>query len=176
MEVTIMASKIKSNLVVKTDDPVVNAYLAATEQRAAWLGLIYDEAQKDGQGELVKKYLWNATYRYGQMAGNTLKKKLPDGPVDCDKFAAVFREGGFRGAALQTKVVSQSSEQLSLEYHGCPLLDTWKKLGLDDETCRMLCGITMNQDTGIAETLGLKFDLHETLADGGECCKCAYHK
>ncbi|MDL2248392.1 L-2-amino-thiazoline-4-carboxylic acid hydrolase, partial [Tyzzerella sp. OttesenSCG-928-J15] len=67
-------------------------------------------------------------------------------------------------------------ERVDLEYHGCTLLSTWKGLGLDDVTCRSLCEITMNQDTAIADALGLHFDLKETLADGGECCKCSYYR
>jgi len=172
---SIMESKIK-NTPTQWEDPVTKVHVAGVRHRAAWLGLIYDEAMKDGHADLVAKYMWDATYRYGFQAGERLKSSFQSDPIDCREFAAAFGENDHRGRGLQAVATSKTEDRVDLEYHGCPLLAAWQELGLDDETCRRLCGITMNCDTGIADALGLKFDLYETLADGVPCCKCAYYR
>ncbi|MDL2248391.1 L-2-amino-thiazoline-4-carboxylic acid hydrolase [Tyzzerella sp. OttesenSCG-928-J15] len=171
-----MESKIRKDIEVKSTDPTISAFLRSTKHRASWLGLIYDEGRKDGQEELIKKYLWDATYRYGQIVGNALKARLTVEPTDCSEFMTAFGVDTQNGAALKAKVTQRSADKADLEYHGCALLSAWVDLGLDDSACQALCRIAMNQDTAIADVLGLKFDLIETLADGADCCKCSYHR
>ncbi|NLF26955.1 MAG: L-2-amino-thiazoline-4-carboxylic acid hydrolase, partial [Clostridiales bacterium] len=53
------------------------------------------------------------------------------------------------------------------------LVSAWQKLGLDDETCALLCDIAMEGDRGAAEGLGLDFELSGTIAEGcGACHLC----
>ena len=47
-------------------------------------------------------------------------------------------------------------------------------MGLSDEECALMCDIAMEGDRGIAEGLGLDFDLEGSLADGCECCTLRY--
>jgi len=171
-----MESKIKKDLLPVCDNPIAEAYVTAVKHRASWLGLIYDEARKDGNEELIEKYLWNATYRCGVASGERLKKILDMNDIDCSKFAKAFGAGTYKAEALAAEIPVCEKERIDLEYYGCALLASWKEWGLEDEVCQKLCRITMNHDTGVADTLGLKFDLKETLADGCECCKCSYHK
>ena len=36
--------------------------------------------------------------------------------------------------------------KLSVEFHYCPLVAAWKKLGASDEECAVLCDIAMDGD------------------------------
>ena len=41
--------------------------------------------------------------------------------------------------------------KLSVDFHYCPLVAAWKKLGATDEECAVLCDIAMDGDRGICE-------------------------
>mgnify|MGYP000580695362 FL=1 len=66
--------------------------------------------------------------------------------------------------------------EVLVDFHYCPLLTAWKKLGFDDETCALFCDIAMDGDRGIAEGMGLQLDLTETLAEGCPICKLRFYK
>jgi hypothetical protein len=67
-------------------------------------------------------------------------------------------------------------DNLIVEFNYCPLINAWKKLGIDDETCELLCDMAMDGDRGIAEAMGYKFDLTDTIAKGCSTCKLHFHK
>ena len=74
------------------------------------------------------------------------------------------------------KVTECDKDNLKIQFHYCPLLNAWKKLGFDDETCAKLCDIAMDGDRGIAESMGLTLDLKETIAQGCQTCNLHFHK
>jgi len=156
-------------------DITLQVMTSCNKHRAAWLGLIYDEAQKDGFAEKIEQYMMAATYRYGLMSGSRMKARMTADPVDCEELAIAMGKNDHRGKALGAVVEQSSPERIDLAYHHCPLLDSWKEWGLDDAVCQKLCRIAMNSDVGVAKALGLQFDLYETLADGVPCCKCSYY-
>ena len=75
-------------------------------------------------------------------------------------------------AALRDK----EKDTLEVEFHYCPLLKAWQKMGYDDEKLAKLCDIAMDGDRGIAAGLGCTIDITDTLAKGCPTCKIAYHK
>jgi hypothetical protein len=72
--------------------------------------------------------------------------------------------------------VSSDNENLKIDFHYCSLVSAWQKLGLDDDTCSLLWDMAMEGDRGIAEVMGLKLDLAETIAGGCDTCKLHFHK
>ncbi|MDR1932544.1 MAG: L-2-amino-thiazoline-4-carboxylic acid hydrolase, partial [Spirochaetales bacterium] len=62
------------------------------------------------------------------------------------------------------------------EFHYCALVNAWQKLGFDDKTCALLCDMAMDGDRGIAEIMGLKFQLGDAIARGHNECKLRFYK
>ena len=145
---------------------------AAIEHRATWMGLIYDELKKDGIDP--EPAFRRAITRCGLMHGAAFKAQCKN-PEDCRDFAEVF----FNDLGRQTfeqDVHDTDENKTSVDFHYCALLNAWKKLGFDDETCAKLCDIAMDGDRGIAKAMGLKLDLTDTIAKGCPTCKLCFHK
>ena len=73
-------------------------------------------------------------------------------------------------------VVKNDAENLEIEFHYCPLLAAWQKLGFDDETCAKLCDIAMDGDRNIAKAMGYDFELGKTIAKGDPICEVNFRK
>jgi len=154
------------------DDERVNINRAAIEHRATWMGLIYDELKKDGIDP--EPAFRRAIKRCGLIHGANFKAAC-ENPEDCRDFAKVFlNELGQK--TFEQEILNVEENDVKVDFHYCALLNAWKKLGFDDETCAKLCDIAMDGDRGIAEAMGLDLDLTDTLAKGCQTCKLCFHK
>lgn len=155
-----------------TDNHDVNINRNAIEHRATWYSLIYDEAAKAGcDAEAICR---KAIKRTGNFHGIGYKAACED-PTDLRDFRKAFLpELGLN--TFEMVVTDCDKDNLYIDFHYCPLLAAWKKQGFDDETCAKLCDIAMDGDRGIAESMGYKLDLTDTLAKGCKTCKLHFHK
>jgi predicted hydrocarbon binding protein len=143
---------------------------AQIEHRATWMGLIYDEMVKAGID--AEPIIRRAIKRCGRMHGENLKKRCAD-PGNCEDFRETFvTDLGIK--TFDMRPVNSDKNFLSIDFHYCALVSAWKKLGFDDETCELLCDMAMDGDRGIAEVVGLKFDLGNTIAKGCPDCKLRF--
>lgn len=139
----------------------------AFEHRATWMYLMYKEAKKEG---LSDQFAHDAIKKCGLFHGET---KYTHG--DFEVFKKEFINDNVKGVFMMDDSAS-TSEQLSVDFHYCPLLSAWKKLGATDEECRALCDIAMDGDRGICESMGYKFSLGKTIANGDDVCEVRIHK
>ncbi|MDR2133356.1 MAG: L-2-amino-thiazoline-4-carboxylic acid hydrolase [Clostridiales Family XIII bacterium] len=154
------------------DEDKININRAQIEHRATWMGLIFDELNKAGID--AEPILRRAIHRCGNMHGENFKAMCED-PSDAASFAeAFFNEVGMKTFEMDNKAASKT--ETGVDFHYCPLLNAWRKLGFDDERCDLLCDIAMEGDRGIAETMGLELDLKQTIAGGSDICKLLFHK
>lgn len=160
------------NVALLTNDEQANINRAAIEHRASWMALIYDELKKDGIDP--EPALRRAIWKCGKIHGENYKAACAN-PDDCRDFANVFlNELGRK--TFEKEILEMEPSEVLVDFHYCPLLNAWKKLGFDDETCALFCDIAMDGDRGIAEGMGLKLDLTETLAEGCAICKLRFYK
>lgn len=161
-----------TNISKINDNNDVNINRNAIEHRATWMGLIFDEAVKAGlDAEAVCRA---AIKRCGNIHGNNFKAACAD-PADCSQFRTAFLpELGLN--TFEMEVTGCDYDNLHIEFHYCPLLNAWKKLGFDDERCALLCDIAMDGDRGIAQSMGYTLNLTDTIAKGCEVCKLHFHK
>ncbi len=154
------------------DDVEVNINRNAIEHRATWMGLIYDEAEKAGAD--AEGICRKAVRRCGLMHGANYRAACAN-PEDVRDFKGAFlNELGQK--TFEMDITGCDAENLRIDFHYCALLNAWKKLGFDDERCARLCDIAMDGDRGIAEAMGLKLELTDTLAKGCATCKLHFHK
>lgn len=155
-----------------TNDNEVNINRNAIEHRATWMGLIYQEAQKAGaDAEAICRA---AIKRCGNIHGGNFKAMCED-PTDVRQFRAAFLpELGVK--TFEMEITDCDEDNLHIDFHYCALVNAWKKLGIDDETCATLCDIAMDGDRGIAEGMGYELALTDTIAKGCPSCKLHFHK
>jgi hypothetical protein len=140
------------------------------EHRAEWLYLLLDEARK--RGLAWEDFAPDAVYRCGRFHGEGL---AADGIGD-EGLLALRRRlfGGLGKRVFEMKVRKSTADELTVDFHYCPLVNAWKKLGASDEEIGRLCDIAMRGDAGIAESFGAHLELGEVIAKGGRICRVSF--
>ncbi|GMO41648.1 MAG: hypothetical protein Pg6C_02610 [Treponemataceae bacterium] len=145
---------------------------AQIEHRATWMGLIYDEMVKAGVD--AEPIIRRAIKRCGRIHGENIKKRCADSE-NCEDFRKAF----LSDLVIKTfdmRPINVERNSLSVDFHYCALISAWQKLGFDDKSCELLCDMAMDGDRGIAEVMGLKFELARTIAQGCPDCKLRFSK
>lgn len=164
-------SKIVNNPDVVSAEAQVNR--DQIEHRATWMGLMYDEMRKAGvqnAEDIVRK----AIKRCGSMHGGRFLERCKD-PKDVQEFAKVFLNDVGK-ASFHMNNIEADENKLHISFNYCALCNAWQKLGFDDETCGKLCDMAMDGDRGIADAMGLKLDLSDTIAKGKPTCELVFYK
>ena len=151
---------------------IIDVNRVQIEHRAAWMGLIYDEMKKAGVD--AEAIIRRAIRRCGRMHGENFRKKCADSR-NCEEFRNVFF-GELGINTFNMSSINADQDNVMVDFHYCALVSAWQKLGFDDDTCALLCDMAMEGDRGIAEIMGLKLDLTETIAQGCDTCKLHFHK
>lgn len=136
---------------------------SAYEHRALWLHYLAEKAVEDGENgplhQAIRKCgLYHADVRFAPF-------------TSMDDFDEVFQSEPAK-SVFEMETIEKDEDTLSIDFHYCPLVEAWKKLGLPQDEISALCDIAMDGDRGIIEGLGcLKFDLPKTIANGDDVCQ-----
>jgi hypothetical protein len=153
-------------------DEATEVNRAQIEHRATWMGLIYDEMVKAGVD--AEGIIRRAIFRCEQFHGENIKKRCAD-PNNCEDFRKAFLSD-LVVKTFDMRPINADKTSLDVDFHYCALITAWQKLGFDDKTCELLCDMAMDGDRGIAEVMGLKFELAQTIAQGCPDCKLHFQK
>lgn len=160
-------SKIVNEANLKDDQTIL--LRNAIEHRATWMGLMYLEAKEMGYD--AEKFTRAAIRKTGHIQGARIKEGL-ENKEDVRYFKESFLTPGVINY-FEMNVTDLDQDELKVEFNYCPLVEAWKKLDMDDETIDLLCDMAMDGDRGIAEAMGLDFELGDTIAKG--CSQCKLH-
>ncbi len=154
------------------DDEMVSKVRAAVEHRATWMGLMCLEAKKAGADwETIAR---EAIRKTGGIHGARIQGDM-NGAEGIPAFTEAFIPE-LTQSLFEMDLKEVSDEKLDIEFHYCPLVSAWQKLGIDDEMIVKLCDIAMDGDRGIAAEVGLVFNLGETIAKGHSVCEVCFKK
>lgn len=167
-------SKITNNTTIK-DNEMVNNVRGAIGHRSTWMALTYLEGKKAGKAEEAEEFARKAIAKTGERDGEKFRSLCSSENIDCKEFADIFLSDTTR-KCFEIEFKEMEEDRLDMEFHHCPLLKAWQDLGIDDETCSLLCSIAMEGDRGIARGMGLDFDLRDTIADGKPTCQITFYK
>ena len=163
-----------SNIVNEStiEEDKIDLARAGIEHRATWMALTYAEIEKAGAD--AEKITRAAVKKCGNIHGLRHRQKCAN-PNDLRDFQKVFLfEDGRKN--FEIDLVKVNADNIVAEFHYCPLVAAWKKLGLDDDKIALFCDIAMDGDRGIAESMGITLDLTDTIAKGCKTCKLHFHK
>jgi hypothetical protein len=142
------------------------------EHRATWMALTYLEMEARGlDAEGITRA---AVRKCGNIHGLGIKAKCAD-PGDMRNFKDAFFFEDVR-KNFEINVVGVDHDNLKAEFHYCAFVNAWKKLGLDDAKIALFCDIAMDGDRGIAESMGVKLAVGDTIAKGCKTCKLHFSK
>ena len=140
----------------------------AIEHRATWFYLLVKEARKRG---LDWDFARDAIRACGQFHGCTRYPKTDDLTVFGPKFA------NQNVIDIFEMDVTTTPDELKIEFHYCPLVSAWQKLGATEEEIEMLCDIAMDGDRGIADAYPpFEFELGKTIAKGDDICQIWFRR
>ena len=164
-----MNSNIKNQCKIK--NPLIQAIRGQLEQRAIWLYLLTDEAAK--RGLTVTTFASDAIRRCGLAQGKELVAKGNTTSLKGLK-KTLFGKGA--QWIFEMDIKESTDDKLSIDFHYCPLVKGWQKMGCTDEEIATLCDTAMCGDHGIGECYGAVLDLPKCIAKGDDICALRYHK
>jgi len=143
----------------------------AIEHRATWMYLLLKEARERGLDWDV--FARAAIRTTGAIHGGIKREKMVD-PSSMVELSETFAAGNSR-KVFEMEVVAADEEKYHLDFHYCPLVSAWKKLGASPEEIQQLCDIAMDGDRGIAEQFpDFEFSLGDTIAGGHRVCQIRF--
>ena len=155
----------------KHKNGILQAIREQLEHRAMWLYLLCDEAQQKGLA--WEDFAETAIRRCGFFQGMNLVKK---GKTDSFKGLKSTLFTLPARLVFEMDIVESTDETLSIDFHYCPLVKAWQKLGCTDEEIGQLCDIAMCGDRGIAASYGGRLELPKTIAHGDSHCEIRFKK
>jgi len=147
----------------KTDD-----LRAAIEHRATWFYLMIEAAKKRG---LDTSFAREAIFNCGCFHGENKYPRTDDIKTFADAFA---NENVVKIFEMDVKTTDKT---LDIDFHYCPLIEAWRKLGVADADMPELCDIAMDGDRGIISKYeNFEFKLGKTIAQGSKVCEIRIYK
>lgn len=157
----------------KTDE-VTTALRGLCAKRATTMCFMMDEAAKEGaKGE---DWARRAIREYGVVAGKDMRAVIRN-PADMNEFAQHFAASQYDRDIYEMETVAQDGDKYYIDFHYCPYVEQWEKLGRSKEDIALLCDIAMDGDRGVADCFDdIEFSLPDTIAQGGMVCKIRFDK
>ena len=162
-----------NNTPKKYNDTTTNALRGAIEHRATWMYLLLDEARKAGLSwdDFARKGIFKCGLFHSE-------HKIKENCVDINNFEEFFKPflSEEMMKVLEVEIIEKTPDVLDLDFHYCPLVTAWQKLGCSQEDIEKLCDIAMDGDRGIAEGCGYDFTIGSKIAEGDDTCRITFNK
>lgn len=142
------------------------------EHRALWLYYLLEEAKKKGHVDWEE--LRGAIRKCGVYQGKDLHTAC-GADNSCVRFKNTWLPDSCL-ALFDMEIVRLDEDHLHIDYHYCPLVKAWQKLGCSDEEIARLCEIAMDGDRGIADSMGYTFQLDTAIARGDSVCAVRFER
>ena len=155
----------------KKNFALIQAIRGQLEQRAQWLYLLTDEANKRGME--IEEFSSAAITRCGLNQGTDLVRKGGTKSLKGLK-KTLFTWGAQQ--IFEMDIIKSTDEELNINFHYCPLVKGWQKMGCTDEQIALLCDIAMCGDHAIGKQYDAVLDLPKCIAKGDDICALRYHK
>ena len=145
----------------------------AIEHRATWMYLLLKEARERGLD--WDDFAREAVHTTGAIHGGKRRDSMDD-PTSMLEFSRSFCAGNSRDV-FEMEVLQADEEGYYLDFHYCPLVSAWEKLGASQEEIEHLCDIAMDGDRGKADQFSeFEFTLGTTIAEGDPVCQLRFDK
>ncbi|AEV29526.1 hypothetical protein SpiGrapes_1728 [Sphaerochaeta pleomorpha str. Grapes] len=153
------------------DNEIVNVLRGAIEHRATWMCLMMEAAKKAGLDP--EAFTREAITKCGHFHGANMQRAQKEEGIPA--FKEVFISDNVQ-KVFEMDVKRCDEDELYIEFHYCPLVTAWKKLGATDEEIKLMCDAAMDGDRGIAAECNYGYELGKTIANGHDICEVTFRK
>lgn len=154
-------------------DPVTRRARAFIAHRAQWFYLLLDEARKHNLD--WETFAPGAVYRCGLIHG-AAHASAAGGPTASLKALRKRLFGLLPRRIFEVTLRESTDDTLAVDFHYCPLVEAWVKLGATEEEIGKLCDYAMAGDAGIAREFGAELVLGGVIAKGSEVCEVRFER
>ena len=162
-----------TNKPTKTDETTL-ALRGLCAKRASTICYMIQQAKEHGVQDGAA-FAREAITKYGEDIGQVVKSKMKD-PDDLLEFSQYFGAGADRDI-YEMEVVAQDEDRFYLDFHYCPYVAEWQKMGRDPEEMAELCDIAMEGDRAVGASFdAFEFRLGETIAQGCPACQIRFDR
>lgn len=170
----------KETVKMSTEMVPLDAYLkdvrGATERRAGYLAVIYDEISKRYGKDAAFDILSTAIENLGRWEAKNRMKESPErrssDPDTRDWLPKTTREARI----MERKTIDAVKDRTVTEVEFCPLIEAWKKMGKSKDEMKTLCDIAMYLDGGMSKEYPIKIDTEKRIGWGDDCCRFIFEK
>lgn len=142
----------------------------AFKNRAVLYRLFFEELSNERGEEEAERIMKRAIYRWGGRKSEKFKKLAET--RDFQGVADEFMKSAVCGGELFQQSIHKCDEKSAvIDMKGCPLVDSWKEMGLSSAERKQMCEIANATDYGKFEGMGFKLTIESTLARGDDCCR-----
>ena len=142
-------------------------------QTAVWDGIMENPVKEAIMAGAA--FAREAITKYGEDIGQVVKSKMKD-PDDLLEFSQYFGAGADRDI-YEMEVIAQDEDRFYLDFHSCPYVAEWQKMGRDPEEMAELCDIAMEGDRAVGASFdAFEFTLGETIAQGCPACQIRFDR
>jgi hypothetical protein len=139
----------------------------AFETRAYMYAYIYESMAQDLGTEQATQLMKRAIYRRGVEVGEKYREAASDG--DMAMVGNIFCSGSpCDGALFEPGVETLEDGRVQLRMTACPLVDTWREMGLPADLVDHLCEIAAAVDEGTFAGAGLDLEFLSRLGKDGD--------
>ena len=153
-----------------TNEQNIDDIRAAFEHRATWLYYLLNEIKESGDWEAAgRRAVRNCGFFHA------VEKKILD--VKDENDLRLFKEAFINQRILRVfegEVIESKKDQLKINFHYCPLVTAWEKLGVTQEDIITLCDIAMEGDRAIADKMDYRFTLGKVIAKNDPICELQF--
>jgi hypothetical protein len=139
----------------------IKAFKQQVEMRARAYYYIYDEMVKEVGNRKSKEIISRAIYRLGVDKSAAFSKEAKE---SAEELAGEIIENPVSREVFQKNILESSPEKARIEMRGCPLVNTWKEMGLSAKEIENLCDMAHQVDYGKIESLGYRLKMPERIA------------
>lgn len=142
----------------------VRNWLEALDARRAETLVYWIGALRERFGDEVLQITKKATFSRGENAGKAVAEKDKDTTIA--GIVRIMTSPEFSRDYYSTKVVEADEKRAVIRFYRCPLVETWKRMGLSKEEILTIDDIVSEVDQGIVKGYNPKFSLKSTKAAG----------
>lgn len=140
----------------------------AFSMRAAAYAHLFDVLRDEFGAERAVQLIGRATRRLGEDIGRKFERH---GPSDLDGLKTDFLAGiPCVDDIFSPEVKRCDEERLEIQFHRCPMKDTWTQMGRSDQDIVMLCRASGAIDDGLFARAGFAFKGETWTPGKAGCC------
>ncbi len=161
-------STIKNIPAVK--DPLIKKLHAANENRGLWFYYLLKNAHEKGYDieEIARRGI--------RAVGHSNRENHPD-TTDLKTMVDSFMGDSVNRKLFDMEIVSETEDEVHIEFHYCPMCGQWIKTSDDQEFIEKICDIAMDVDRGLFDMYDcFEFELGKTICQGHDTCQVCIRK